>query len=365
MSNASHALCVMFMFQWSFFGLKLDVVYRFNKDRQHSETGLKESILKRIWHISFLNGNNTCLDLKGRAKSKCKMSERFALGCYDRESRSRLCSLLGLKPDFLDRLEEVPPEFRDHWTINDWVVNFVRNNCESVCPRHRNSLSKDLLDEIGFDPLSTAAETIIRRSYEASTQLHIEACEWAGVFIEDELKYNILLCPLVVKFPFHSSLNNTWFQLPVIAKNKNNNDDLCTVNIMNVVTQEASSTTQSVLSDLIVSQDETNIVLYHGTDHQSATDILDRGIDLSAGRQKRDFSCGSGFYLTKRLDDALDWAKSTTAKPAILVFLVDREYLNDARILNLFEDERRWREIVSSYRSGKGTARTRKSFEII
>lgn len=300
---------------------------------------------------------------KGRANPKCNLSVKIAMDCNDRESRSRLCSLLGLKSDFLDRLEEVPPEFLDHWTINDWVINFLRNNCESVCLRHKNSLNKDLLDEIGLDPLSTAAETIIKRSYEASTQFHIEACEWAGIFIKDELKYNVLLSPSVVKFPLHSNLKNTWFQLPVTAKNKNNNDDLYTVNIMNVVTQKASSTTQSVLSDLLVSQDETTIVLYHGTDHQSAADILDRGIDLSAGRQKRDFSCGSGFYLTKNLEDALDWAKSTTAKPAILVFVVDREYLDDARIMDLFEDERRWREIVSSYRSGKGTARTRKSLK--
>ena len=119
---------------------------------------------------------------------------------------------------------------------------------------------------------------------------------------------------------------------------------------MNFVTKAstASTDTQSTLSDF-VSQNEENIVLFHGTDHASAVDILVRGIDLCAGRKKRDFSCGSGFYLAKSLDDALNWANSTTAKPAILVFQVDRQYLDDARKLNLNDDEGKWREIVSSF----------------
>ena len=131
---------------------------------------------------------------------------------------------------------------------------------------------------------------------------------------------------------------------------------------MNLMTTDshASRDTHSSLNDFVL-QDEQNIVLFHGTDHQSAADILFRGIHLCAGRKKRDFNCGSGLYLTKDLDDALNWAKSTTRKPAILVFQVDREYFDDARKLNLNNNEERWREIVSSFRSSKRTARTRTS----
>ena len=83
---------------------------------------------------------------------------------------------------------------------------------------------------------------------------------------------------------------------------------------------------------------------------------------MCQGRQKRDFSCGSGFYLTDNSEEALNWAKNTTAKPALLVFKVNRqEYLDHAEKLNLFENEQRWIEIVSSFRSGKKTAKTRKS----
>lgn len=83
------------------------------------------------------------------------------------------------------------------------------------------------------------------------------------------------------------------------------------VNIMNIVTKEshASKDIHSKLDDFF-SQSNGTTVLYHGTDHQSAVNILFQGIDLSAGRQNRDFSSRSGFYLTKNMDEAINWALS-------------------------------------------------------
>ena len=274
---------------------------------------------------------------------------------------ARLCALLGLKLNFLDRLEEMPPEHRDHRTLGDWIVAFLGNNSESITSIKKNFLTKEFLDAIGFDLQSPVIETIITRS--DKKQQHIEACEWAEIFIRDEFKYNPLLSSLSVKFPFQANLTNSWFQLPSATDEEIESEiDPCHVNIKNLVTEEshASRITQAVLNDF-VPQDEKNILLYHGTDHFSAADILVRGIDLCAGRQKRDFSCGSGFYLTNSLDHALDWAKTTTAKPAILVFKVKREDLDGARKLNLNSNEESWREIVSAFRSGQRTAKTRKS----
>ena len=74
---------------------------------------------------------------------------------------------------------------------------------------------------------------------------------------------------------------------------------------MNLLTEESHATTQSMFSDL-VSEDEQNIVLFHGTDHQSANEILFPGTDLCAGQLKRDFSCGSRFDLTDNFDEVLN-----------------------------------------------------------
>ena len=273
-----------------------------------------------------------------------------------------LCSLLGLRLDFLDRLEEVPEGDLYHLEICDWIITFLRNNYESDSRANRSSLSKELLASIGFDPLSSSAETIMTRA--GGTQHHIDACEMAEIFIRDQFKYNILLSPEDSRFPLGDNYTNPRFQLPEQTSDEENDKvPVCNINIQNLVTVEslASSDIRSSLNGLLTKEDE-NAVLFHGTDHQSARNILFRGINLRRGQQKRDFSSGSGFYLTNDSEKALNWAKNTTAKPALLVFQVNRqEHLDNAKKLNLFENDQKWREIVSSFRSGRKTAMTRKS----
>ena len=316
----------------------------------------EESLAMSSYYEDHLEkASNKTLEEKEKAGFEM-LEEDVAIFC---SNRARICALLGLQLDFLDRLDEIPPEDHDHFLLCDWIVTFLSSNYESVNSIDKNCLTKDLLAAIGFDPMSSAVETIMERA--GSTQHHIEACEMAEIFIRDEFKYNPLLSSMVGRFPFLSDLTNSWFQLPPSTtdeKEEENNEDLCHVNIINLVTAESHATTQSMFSDL-VSEDEQNVVLFHGTDHQSASDILFRGIDLFAGRQKRDFSCGSGFYLTENFDEALNWANSTTAKPAILIFRINRrKHLDDARKLNLYENGEKWLEIVSSFRSGKRTAKT-------
>ena len=320
--------------------------------------------MRPFYHDGLENTLTKVLDEKEKASFELVMDDFDRFHC----PTARLCSLLGLKLDFLDRVKEMPPEHGQHRSLSDWIVTFLRNNKESVPSTDRRVLTKELLDAIGFDPLSSAAETIIWRS--RNMQRHIEACEWAELFIRDEVKYHPLLNSLSVPFPFQAGLINSWFQLPSRADEESECDiDLCQVNIMNLVTEESNvgNTTQAIL-DGFLPRDEDHVLLYHATDHFSAVDILLRGIDLCAGRQKRDFSCGSGFYLTNSLDSALGWAKSTTSKPAILVFQVNHQILNAARRENLDNNEERWSEIVSSFRSGRRTAKMRKSlstFDVI
>ncbi|KAL9959790.1 hypothetical protein ACROYT_G033146 [Oculina patagonica] len=325
-----------------------DLIYKcYNKEDSRETIPYYEDQLKEATRKTLEEKEKACFEMT---------EDDVVIFC---SNRARICALLGLQLDFLDRLKEIPTEDCDHLTLCDWIVSFLGNNYETVSLTDKSSLSKVLV-AIGFDPLSSSFETIMARA--GSTQQHIEACEMAELFIKDEFKYNLLLSPRVGRFPLLSNLTNTWFQLPstVDEEGKESNEDLCHVNIRNLVTEESRAST-SLLSDL-VSEDEQNVVLFHGTDHQSAIEILFRGIDLCAGRQKRDFSCGSGFYLTNNFDEALNWAKSTTSKPAMLMFQVNRrDYLDDARKLNLYENEERWHEIVSSFRSGKKTAKTRKS----
>ena len=271
-----------------------------------------------------------------------------------------LCSSLGLKLDFLDRLETFSSDHFHHRSLCDWITIFLQNNSKSVRLEKKTRLTLELLDSIGFDPLSTAVETIMTRSSKGNTQYHIEPCEWARIFIQDEFNYNPLFSSGVDKFPFESDLTNSWFRLTKTNYEESESSvDPGSVDIVNLVTTE-SNASKDIRSKLDFSLSQT--VLYHGTDHDSAEDILLRGIHLRAGRQNRDFSCGSGFYLTENLDEAVNWAASTTTKPAILVFQVNHEEnLNSAKRLDLNNDEEKWYEIVTSFRSGRRTAKTRKT----
>ena len=79
------------------------------------------------------------------------MKERDCTDQRDNQNWSQLCALLGLKLDFLDRLDEMPPKFRDRYTLTDWMTTFLKAKSESICSTTKSSLTRDLLDEIGFD----------------------------------------------------------------------------------------------------------------------------------------------------------------------------------------------------------------------
>lgn len=259
-----------------------------------------------------------------------------------------VCSLLGLSLDFLDRLEEMPSEIRDHQTLCYWIVNFLRNNNETLTRTEKNSSYKEQLYAIGFDRLSSAVETILERA--GSMEQHIDACEWAERRVQDEFKYNFLLSLQNERFPFEIDGRAEWLERDGVI-------------IANVVTKKSESSMKTMLRKLELN-DKQQVVLFHGTDHKSACDIMSgRGIHLGAGREKREFSSGAGFYLTQNLDDALSWACSTTVKPAILVFRVEPDFLNKASKLDLNEGDglTKWREIVNFFRLDKGPRNIRSS----
>ena len=272
-----------------------------------------------------------------------------------------LCAVLGLKLDFLDPLSEMPPECRNHRIPTEWIKIFLKDNSESTVMANRKKLSKELLESIGFDPSSTAVETIMARSaFAGSTQMHIDACEWAQLFVEDEFKYNPLLSSPISPFPFYHCLTNAWFELKNIPDEiLESNINVFQVQIMNLTTEESDAYSKAHTALSAIPQENQNTVLYHGTDHESAQQILFRGIELCAGRQKRDFSCGKGFYLTTSLEDALNWAKSTTARPAVLSFVVTsspEDVLQKARKLSLNGNEQ-WRNWVSLFRNDDVTSK--------
>ncbi|XP_022805842.1 uncharacterized protein LOC111342981 [Stylophora pistillata] len=254
-------------------------------------------------------------------------------------------------------------KLRHHRTLCEWIVIFLKNNYTALSDLSgKNSLSKELLHDIGFDPLSLTADLIMERA--SSLAKHIDPCDWAEIFIQDEFRCNPFLNSddnqlARSEFPFQSTKIHEWFQVSLSKRNVTEGNPESYVNIVNVQGWISAS---EIPCHSIEEQFEN---LYHGTDHDSAVDILNgRGIHLPAGRQKRDFSSGKGFYLTKSFEDAYKWAKRKSVKPAVLVFRPKHdEFWNNEKIQRLTllsnENPEEWKEIVALFRSGKQSTKKR------
>ena len=76
------------------------------------------------------------------------------------------------------------------------------------------------------------------------------------------------------------------------------------------------------------------VLLFHGTDLESAQNILQNGINLKINQGKaRDF--GPGFYLTSSYDSARQWAIRKSflgnTKPAVLETILDLTLLEQLK----------------------------------
>lgn len=91
-------------------------------------------------------------------------------------------------------------EDRDYQILCDWIALFVQNSFESVSITDKRSPNAELLTLIGFDPRSSAAETIMARA--RNTQHHIDLCEVAEIFIKDQFKYKVSPSSVACMFPF-------------------------------------------------------------------------------------------------------------------------------------------------------------------
>lgn len=171
-------------------------------------------------------------------------------------------------------------------------------------------------------------------------------------------KYSCLTCLLEFNgFPYQGSKINEWFVQEFCSEAR---QEQKVVNVINV-NQEGrtmySYRTQGQAEnfpDCLLADDYE--VFFHGSNHRSVQDIIERGIDLSKGKEAQDFSDGDGYYVGISFDEAFDWARSNTSPSegqAVLIYRVHKEQLrgeNNDNGLNLREDKQEWLQVVREYR---------------
>lgn len=179
--------------------------------------------------------------------------------------------------------------------------------------------------------------------------------------------YNVLRClgnsfPRSTPYPYrhpHGKVN-TWF--PITPKDVKRRKVLNNVNVINVTKsgmKEKCYSTQNGVRNFLQSLSNGDYELfYHGTNHGSAENIIEDGIDLSRGERRKDFSSRDGFYVGRDLDEALDatWASNRPSVSAVIIFRVMKNELRQQTIagLDLQNDEHQWKEVVKEFRSENG-----------
>lgn len=159
------------------------------------------------------------------------------------------------------------------------------------------------------------------------------------------------------RFQYQPRRLNEWFTVSSDAGVRRQS-----VNVINVNRDgriEKRYTTQNRVEGFPISlENEDYEVFFHGTSHDHARNIIDGGIKLTKGGERKDFSHLRGFYVTNQFDEALKnrWALKRPSVSAVLVFRVHRAYLREGRqALDLRQDEDQWKSVISAFRLGVST----------
>ena len=96
-------------------------------------------------------------------------------------------------------------------------------------------------------------------------------------------------------------------------------------------------------------ENELNGLWYHGTNHRDAVNIINKGIKLELGGERKDFSDGNGFYLFATYEDAVDWARGIEGgmHAAVVIFKFNKGEFKGVEV----GKDAAWQYFVKYYRS--------------
>ncbi|XP_046846814.1 uncharacterized protein LOC124440462 [Xenia sp. Carnegie-2017] len=264
-----------------------------------------------------------------------------------------LCSVLGLKDEFACRLLEISPHMREHRSEKENLLRFLKEFKEedSIENLRDSEDVAEILCKIGFT--KHRSQFIAKWITNMPDPDHKPILSWVETYIENHFKYDILLNDQVSDFPFKNDNQNEWFTVSIPRFDKEGKDSH-QVNVINVARQkDALNHVISIVSKLNENNPVTE-VYFHCTDHNSAVDILEIGIELGFGRDKLDFSDGEGFYMVNNAKFSLAHYGMTSTHPAIIMFDVSPQKLSKFKGIDLSsaEKEEDWNSIVEYFHSG-------------
>ncbi|XP_020915668.1 uncharacterized protein LOC110253135 [Exaiptasia diaphana] len=173
----------------------------------------------------------------------------------------------------------------------------------------------------------------------------------------------ILLQRITYGFPYQEEKTGEWFELPQSQFQKVTRTG--PINILNIRGTKPKKIENYPLingTDFLKNLTENGYkILFHGTNHDSAKNIIENGICLDKLNKQRaqDFSCGKGFYLTDQFDEetgAVTWAFRRMGRhQSVLIFKIPNHEFESyrGRSKNLIGKDKELKEFVKMYRLGK------------
>ncbi|CAB4030870.1 uncharacterized protein LOC111086092, partial [Paramuricea clavata] len=232
-----------------------------------------------------------------------------------------LCSVLGLNDDFANRLRNLSEEMRQHKTDMYFLLCFIKEGYDSLNVESLHDTDEVArLQKMGFT--ENRSNVIAKWIAEQPFPRHKSLFAWAQIYIENLFKYDIFLNDHVSRFPYEEHRLNEWFSVDAGC---DESEDGCVsqVSVINTTThKDACRIADRTKAEFEANSPKENFY-FHGTDHKSAQNILENGINLREGQKGCDFSHGCGFYVADKFECALEYAMKSKAAAVVLFNLND------------------------------------------
>lgn len=342
-------------------------VRKFSEEEAEKLTKLKENLLKLdmflvsvLLHYSSLAISSELPDIEEIKRASETISE--AIDCL-RPVRLKelvpvteedvLCSVLGLNDEFANRLTNMNPEMREHKSELYFLSCFLKESYESSDPE---DLPDDAarLRKMGFT--ENRSNVVAKWIAKQPLPEHKSILAWAQVYLKNLFSYDIFLNNCVSTFPYKEDYLNAWFHEDVQRDGGEHGRSLkAAISAINTTTVEkAEAHIQEKTTEFRMSNPNGQLY-FHGTDHNSAKDILENGIKLREGEAQCDFSHRKGFYVTNDFGYALDYAHAKVKASAVIIFNISDAYLRSLRCLDLIGPRRHrdWVSVTKFFKCGE------------
>ncbi|XP_059160855.1 uncharacterized protein LOC131944315 isoform X2 [Physella acuta] len=246
-----------------------------------------------------------------------------------------LCSLLCLRQKFAESLKKITTEWWFHQEQTYHILGWLKNFKELF-------QSDNVFYDMGF--CESKAKWMAQRLpisnwilqtpyYWVKSHIISTYSNHPLLAVSKDFPYEPVFQPATYPYPSQNTVFDT--RVDLLSPRQEGTAIIKVINAISSCCQATQNVIDSFLSQHALSDQD---FFYHGTNHKSAVNIIQCGLQPTAGRSSQDFSSRDGVYFSESFLDAKEWASQRFAKPAVMIFQVP--------IVMLFESVNNGRDLT-------------------